>query len=326
MNAFRQARPGGEKREEAPHDTGSVPEESLRAPRRLGRGIRRLPRPAQLQRGIIILPSAFTLGNLFFGIYAIVAASRGDTIWAAWFIVFAGILDGLDGRVARFTRTGSAFGAELDSLVDVISFGVAPGLIMYEIFFTDGTWSWTISFVFVTAVVIRLARFNVEQAGFAKSQFNGLPSPAAGMLLATYYPFSQTDLFVTYLGDLPWPQIMAISMILLGILLVSHIPYAVVPKIGFRNVRGLSTLALMAASLIAALTVPSYFFFPFLVTYAMWGLIRSVLLGLWDRLPDRDPLLDLEEDELDESGAELRSLDYTELTQNRGGPRSHPEE
>ena len=83
-----------------------------------------LPR-VPLQRGIIILPSAFTLGNLFFGVYAIVAATRGDFDWAGWFIVFAGLLDMLDGRVARFTRTGSAFGAELDSLVDAISFGVA---------------------------------------------------------------------------------------------------------------------------------------------------------------------------------------------------------
>lgn len=309
-----------------PDGTESASEKSPRAPRRLGSGIRRLPHPAQLQRGIIILPSAFTLGSLFFGIYAIVAASRGDTIWAAWFIVFAGILDLLDGRVARFTRTGSAFGAELDSLVDVVSFGVAPGLIMYQIFFADGAWSWMVSFWFITAVVVRLARFNVEQAGWAKSQFNGLPSPAAGILLATYYPFSQTDFFVNYLGGLPWAQIMALSMILLGVLMVSHIPYPVVPKIGIRNVRGLSTLALMAASLIAAVLVPRYFFFPFLVTYALWGLFRSVLLGLWERLPDRDPLLDLEDDDLDESGAEVRSLDYTELTQNRGGPRRHPEE
>ena len=87
----------------------------------------RRPRRETLQRGVIILPSAFTLGNLFFGIYAMVAASRGDFVWAGWFIIFAGVLDMLDGSVARFTRTGSHFGAELDSLVDAISFGVAGG-------------------------------------------------------------------------------------------------------------------------------------------------------------------------------------------------------
>ena len=105
----------------------------------------RPPRKETLQRGIIILPSAFTLGNLFFGIYAMVATMRGDLIWAGWFIMFAGTLDMLDGRIARFTRTGSKFGAELDSLVDAISFGVAPALIMYRLYFADTNWSWILS-------------------------------------------------------------------------------------------------------------------------------------------------------------------------------------
>ncbi|HSR41321.1 MAG TPA: CDP-diacylglycerol--serine O-phosphatidyltransferase [Longimicrobiales bacterium] len=284
--------------------------------------IPRRPRAADLQRGIIILPSAFTLGNLFFGIYAIVAATRADYVWAGWFIVFAGILDMLDGRVARFTRTGSAFGAELDSLVDAISFGVAPAFIVYSVFFADGTWSWTVSFVYVTAVVVRLARFNVEQAGRAKSHFNGLPSPTAGMLLAAWYPFSTTDFFASYLGTLPWAQVMAVSMVLLGVLMVSHVPYAVVPRIGFRSARHLAALVFVLASLVAAVTVPRYFFFPVLVAYTVWGLARSVTLGLLDRLPERDPLLDVDDEELDESGAEIRSLDYTELAPGRDDRRA----
>ena len=101
-----------------------------------------------------------------------VAASRGDFIWAGWFIVFAGTLDMLDGSVARFTRTGSRFGAELDSLVDAISFGVAPGFIMYQLFFSDTPWSWILSFVYVTAVVVRLARFNIEEGGEPKRHFH----------------------------------------------------------------------------------------------------------------------------------------------------------
>ena len=102
-------------------------------------------RRPQLQKGIIILPSAFTMANLFFGVWAIVSAAEGQLIWAGWFIIFSGILDMLDGRIARFTRTGSGFGAELDSLVDAISFGVAPGLILYYQFYSVGTWSWLIS-------------------------------------------------------------------------------------------------------------------------------------------------------------------------------------
>lgn len=279
-------------------------------------GLFRPPR-ARLQRGVIILPSAFTLGNLFFGIYAIVAATRADFTWAAWFIVWAGILDLLDGRVARFTRTGSAFGAELDSLVDAISFGVAPGLIMYQLYFTDTAWSWTLTFVYVTAAVVRLARFNVEQAGHAKTYFHGLPSPTAGLILATYYPFSETPFFQAYLAAFPWHQIMAMTMVLLAVLMVSHVPYPVMPRIGFGNWKGIATTAVIGACVAAAVTVPRYFFFPFLVTYTVWGLIRSVALGLVERLPERDPLLD-EEEPPDEAGAEVRSLDYTEVAPGRG--------
>jgi CDP-diacylglycerol--serine O-phosphatidyltransferase len=280
-------------------------------------GLFRPPR-ATLQRGVIILPSAFTLGNLFFGIYAIVAATREDFIWSAWFIVWAGILDLLDGRVARFTRTGSRFGAELDSLVDAVSFGVAPGLIMYQLYFSDTAWSWTLAFVYVTATVVRLARFNVEQAGHAKTHFHGLPSPTAGMILATYYPFSQTAFFQTYLAVFPWTQIMALTMVLLAVLMVSHVPYPVMPRIGVRNVRGLISTAFIALCLVAAIAVPRYFFFPFLVGYTALGLLRSVILGLVERLPERDPLLDEEEEAQDEADAEIRSLDYTEVAPARG--------
>jgi CDP-diacylglycerol--serine O-phosphatidyltransferase len=144
--------------------------------------------------GVIIVPSALTLGNLFFGVWAMVAASRGDFTTAAWLIVLAGVADTLDGRVARITQTGSRFGAELDSLVDAISFGVAPALIIYHLFLQDGGWGWIAAFVYIAGAVIRLARFNVEQAGHAKVAFHGLPSPASGMTLATFYPFSQTTL------------------------------------------------------------------------------------------------------------------------------------
>jgi len=282
----------------------------------------RPPRP-RLQRGVIILPSAFTLGNLFFGIYAIVAATRSDFMWAGWFILWAGILDGLDGRVARFTRTGSAFGAELDSLVDAVSFGVAPGLIMYQLYFSDTAWSWTLAYVYVVAAVVRLARFNVEQAGHAKAYFHGLPSPTAGLILATYYPFSQTRFFATYLATLPWHQIMAMTMVLLGILMVSHVPYPVMPRIGLRTRRGLATTAFVGTCVATAIAVPRYFFFPFLVTYTVWGLVRSVMMGLVERLPERDPLLD--EDEPDEAGAEVRSMDYTEVAPGRRTRAEEPE-
>jgi len=274
----------------------------------------RAPRPPSretLQRGVIILPSAFTLGNLFFGIYGMVAASRGDFLWAGWYIVFAGTLDMLDGRVARFTRTGSRFGAELDSLVDAISFGVAPAFIMFQLFFDDTQWSWIVSFVFVTAVVVRLARFNIEQGGEAKRYFHGLPSPAAGMTVATFYPWTQTTFFEQNLSDLPWQQIMGVGMVLLGVLMVSHVPYAKFPKIGLRTRKGITTTVIVLACLFAALAFPRYYFFSFGLLYVTWGLLKSLILGLLDRLPGGDPLLD-EDDEEDER-AELRTIEYDEF-------------
>jgi CDP-diacylglycerol--serine O-phosphatidyltransferase len=281
----------------------------------------RPPRKETLQRGVIILPSAFTLGNLFFGIHAIVAATRGDLSWAGWSIIFAGILDMLDGRVARFTRTGSRFGAELDSLVDAVSFGVAPGYIMYQIYFSDTQWSWTLSYVYITAVVVRLARFNIEQGGEAKRYFHGLPSPAAGMLLASFYPFSRTPFFQQYLATMPWPQITAVSVVLIGVLLVSHIPYAKVPRIGLRTTRGLATTAFVIACMFAAVIIPQYFFFTFLLLYIVWGLVKSVLLGLLERLPGGDPLLDEEEDD---QGSEVRVLDYGALGPLSPAPVGEP--
>jgi len=268
------------------------------------------------RRGIIILPSAFTMGNLFFGVWAMVSAARGDLLWAGWFIIFSGILDMLDGRIARFTRTGSEFGEELDSLVDAISFGVAPGLIMYHQFYSDGAWNWVLPFIYISAAVVRLARFNVEQVGGAKKHFLGLPSTTAGMVLASFHPFSQTPLFDTYLAQLPWPQIMGVVMIFLAVLMVSHIPYAKFPRISFSTPRGIFNAVVIFAALFAAITVPRYYFFPALVTYTLWGVTKSFILGLQERIPDRDPLLD-EDDEPEQK----RPLDYDQLSPKRRARR-----
>lgn len=266
------------------------------------------PRRGRLQRGVIILPSAFTLGNLFLGFWAIVAASRGQFETAAWLVVAAAVLDMLDGRVARFTRTGTEFGEQLDSLVDAVSFGVAPALIMYFLFLGDGTWNWTVAFIYVAAVITRLARFNVEQAGVAKVAFHGLPSPSAGVTLATFYPFTQTGFFQQYLAHLPWSQLTIGLIIVISILMVSHVLYPVVPKFSFRNTKGILTIALVLFSLVMALTAPALFFFPFMILYIGYGLLRATVLGFLDRLPERDPLIDEEETE-----EQTRELEYAEI-------------
>jgi CDP-diacylglycerol--serine O-phosphatidyltransferase len=234
----------------------------------------------------VVLPNGFTLANLFFGIYAIVAASRGEYDLAGRYIVFGGICDAFDGRVARATRTGTRFGSELDSLVDAISFGLAPALIVYFAVLNRDGWDWIFVFLFAACAVIRLARFNIEQAGRAKTHFHGLPSPAAGMTLATYYWFSQTPLYTqTMIGDLPWHQMLRWVMLSLSFLMISNVQYAAVPTIGFRSLRGILGTLLVLGTIIGVIFLPKQFFFPALMAYVLFGIGRTVLLGLMDRLP-----------------------------------------
>lgn len=258
-----------------------------------------------LRRTVVLLPNGFTMANLFFGIFAIVAASRGDYARAGTYVVLGGIADALDGRVARATRTGSRFGEELDSLVDAISFGLAPALIMYFAVLNQQGWDWIFVFLFTMCAVIRLARFNVEQAGRAKTHFHGLPSPAAGMTLATYYWFSQTELYTqTMIADLPWHVMLRYIMLGLGFLMISNVSYAAMPSIGFRTWRGLMGTVLVVGTLVGVIFLPKQFFFPALMGYVVYGLGRTVFFGLMGRLPQgelagEDDLLD---DELAREG------------------------
>jgi len=238
--------------------------------------------PRGMRRVVVVVPSLFTLFNLFFGIWSIVLATRQEYYRASWFIVFAGVLDSLDGRVARLSKTGTRFGAELDSLVDIVSFGVAPAFLMYQLeFAAAGPAAWVFCYFYVMAAAIRLARFNVTQAGQPKTAFIGLPSPAAGMTLATYYPFTQTVLYQE-LRFLPWNLLVTFVMIGLAILMVSNVRYATLPRVGLRSVRGLLGLATILFIVIFGIWQHDAFFFPLGITYMTYGVLRAVLLGLFE--------------------------------------------
>jgi CDP-diacylglycerol---serine O-phosphatidyltransferase len=240
-----------------------------------------------MRQVVVVMPSAFTLGNLFFGFWAIVSAFNGNFRWAGWFIVFSGILDMLDGRVARLSNTGSRFGAELDSLIDIVSFGVAPALLIYFLDFASaGRFAWILSYIYVTAVAVRLARFNVVSAGkpATTAWFTGMPSPSAGMTLAVYYPFSQTEWYrasIAYL-DLQH-QGLVVLMLLLAVLMVSNVKYPKFPPIGLRSAKGLFGLAVSLGILIGAIVAPEYFLFPLGLVYMIFGLARATVLGLMER-------------------------------------------
>ncbi len=269
-----------------------IPSEDLRPRTKSGRPIR---------RAVIILPNGFTLANLFFGIFAIVVASRGQFSQACLYIVIGGIADSLDGRVARATGTGSKFGSELDSLVDAISFGLAPAMIMFFAVLNKDGWDWIFVFLFVACAVIRLARFNVEQAGRAKRYFHGLPSPAAGMTLATYYWFSQTPLYnETGLGDLPWHVMMRFVMLGLSYLMISDVSYPAVPTVGYKKVSEILGSLVVIATFLGVLFLPKEFFFPALMLYVMYGLVKTVLFGLIGRTPVGDVPVIADDDEIED--------------------------
>ena len=267
----------------------------------------RFRRP-EVKRAVVLLPNGFTLFNLFCGIYAVVLASRGRFGTAAFFIVLGGVADSLDGRIARATGTGSRFGEELDSLVDAISFGLAPALIMYfAALKTDGN-DWIYVFIFASCAVIRLARFNVEQAGRAKTHFHGLPSPAAGMTLATYYWFSQTSLYndaVIFftdnrtLAELPWHTILRWLMVGLAYFMISDVPYPAVPTIGYKSPRQIVGTSIILGSILGLIFLPREFIFPALVAYVLFGAVKWAALGFLDRVPDRRSVFLEEEADVD---------------------------
>jgi CDP-diacylglycerol---serine O-phosphatidyltransferase len=258
----------------------------------LQRGVRPQKDRQGVRRAVVLMPNGLTLFNLFCGIYAIILAIRLDFANAPAFIVLGGIADTLDGRVARATGTGSRFGEELDSLVDAISFGFAPALIVYLGALNHGTWEWLLVFIFTACAVMRLARFNVEQAGRKKTHFHGLPSPAAGLTLATYYWFAQTPLYnqtvilftdSKTLSDLPWANILRGLMAILAALMISDVPYPTVPSIGFTSIRRVLGTLVVTAAVVLVVARREEFLFPALLAYVLYGVLKWVILGLLGR-------------------------------------------
>lgn len=192
----------------------------------------------QRSRRIYLLPNAFTTANLFCGFYAIVQAMNGRFEIAAIAIFVAMVLDSLDGRVARMTNTQSAFGEQYDSLSDMLSFGAAPALIMYEWALRPlGKWGWLAAFIYVAGAALRLARFNTNIGVVDKRFFQGLPSPAAAALIAGLI-WIATDLratrWITATGhDLAWPAF--VLTVYAGITMVSSAPFYSFKDINLRR-------------------------------------------------------------------------------------------
>ena len=175
------------------------------------------------RRGIYLLPNLFTLAALFSGFYAIIAGMSGNFDEAGWAIVIAAICDGLDGRIARLTGTQSAFGAQVDSLSDMVSFGVAPALIMFSWGFAPlGQVGWAASFIYMSCAALRLARYNVQLGTVDKRFFVGLQSPVAAGLVA-FAPWVGFRYGIEVTGFLPY--LFALLTIFAGVLMISNYRY-----------------------------------------------------------------------------------------------------
>jgi CDP-diacylglycerol--serine O-phosphatidyltransferase len=242
----------------------------------------RKPRPdraRRFRRGVYLLPSMFTMANMFCGYACIVHAMRGELATAALFIGFAFVLDMLDGRIARMTGTTSAFGLEFDSLADVISFGVAPAILSFKWGLEPlGQIGWAAGFIFVSAAAVRLARFNIQSATQDKRYFVGLPSPAAAVVPAATV-FAYPTGFQGYAEA--WP---VLSMVIVpALLMVSTIRYRSFKSLDLQARRSYPVLFLLALGLAALASSPRFVLLAMAYTY-----LASGFIGLaWHRLRRR---------------------------------------
>jgi CDP-diacylglycerol--serine O-phosphatidyltransferase len=227
------------------------------------------------QRGIYILPNLLTSANLFCGFYAIIAAIQGHFVKAAVAIIIAAVFDGLDGKIARVTRTMSRFGLEYDSLCDCISFGVAPAVLVYLWALQPfGRLGWLAALLFVACGTLRLARFNTQVNDIGSDYFNGLPIPAAGFMIAS------TVLLAHRLGETGATRHVTILIMIyvLSFLMVSTVKYYSFKHAEpFKKMKFNVLVVVILFSIVIA-AEPSFVFFLMMVGYILSGPFATLWL------------------------------------------------
>lgn len=225
------------------------------------------------RRAAFLLPSAFTIGNIFFGFFAMILALRGRFVWAAGCILIAAVVDNLDGRIARMTGTESDFGREFDSLADVVTFGAAPALIAH--LWGLSVWSrlgWLVPLYFVVCCATRLARFNVQTVRADKRYFVGLPCPAAGGGIACIL------LVAPQAEGRQWLLVgMALALGLLGSLMVSTFRYWSFKSLDFRQPHSYRMALPLAAMILLLAFYPEAFLPVMALAYAISGPVLWLL-------------------------------------------------
>lgn len=233
-----------------------------------------------------IVPSFFTVGNMFCGYYSVISASNGKFTLAAWMIFAGAFLDAMDGKIARFTKSASKFGVEYDSLADVITFGFAPSFLIYSIYAKNlGVVGILLSFLPLLFGSIRLARFNIQLKGFDKDYFVGLPIPVAALTLSSFVIFS--DFFYKNAGN--FPKTMIVIVFVVSILMVSTIRYETMPTLNFKGpLKEKIKVILIILGAILIIIFPKIVVFPFMLFYILSGLIAWILHLNTDNSTEKD--------------------------------------
>jgi len=260
--------------------------------------------PRKRRKGIYILPNLFTLGALFGGFYSVVMAMNARFDLAALGVFAAMILDSLDGRVARMTNTQSAFGEQMDSLSDMVSFGAAPALIAYEWSLKGlGRWGWIAAFVYCACTALRLARFNVNTAVIDKRWFQGLPSPAAAALVAGFI-WLMTD-WGKRGGEvlsLSWNQITWVTFaftLYAGLSMVTNAPFYSFKDVQMKKSVPFAVIVLIALGIAVINIHPPTVLFGLFVAY---GLSGYVVYGWRKAKGQQTSVISVSTDEPDERG------------------------
>lgn len=225
-----------------------------------------------------IIPNLFTVMNLFSGFIAIKTAFVDHNFIAAgWFIVLGALFDTLDGLMARLTKSASDFGVELDSLADVVTFGIAPSAIAYQLYFSTLGEPWGLLASALPAIcgALRLARFNVQLVGYDKDYFKGLPIPSAAILIVSFISFYYLE--PSRLAAVNIAPEMALWVVIVGasMLMVSTVRYEAMPKLSARGIREKPVIAGgLIVGLIAALLTKGTAIFPVFTLFILFGVVR----------------------------------------------------
>ncbi len=227
-----------------------------------------------MKKGIYILPNALTLTGMFGGFYAILAALRGDFILASWAVLAAMIFDGLDGFVARLTGSASRFGIELDSLSDLVAFGVAPGVIIYRSSISPfGRVGLMAAFLYVACGAMRLARYNVQMVTAERKSFTGVPIPAGAVILTTLV------IFASKMGiDLAGSYLVLLLTFVVSLLMVSTLRFHGMKEINFSKRKPFWFLVLAVTVVVVVAMHPEVALFICAMVYLVAGLIENAYL------------------------------------------------